>query len=194
MFTRLNKQNWHLQMGFDLWVDFAVWMLERDGLQVSPFVSYPSALGNRQLSDLGLTTVIWQEWFHRLINRDTSSDETNHPIDLLTVNNSQLKNKMSQYWDFYLPLSNSRRYAEKITAVPKRYQNRNGNNLWQTLQKARGDLPPLNVILIGYPAKIEHVTPPSTLIFAPAGALIRRDELEIILLRNIQALKSLRSE
>ncbi len=53
-----------ISIGFNAWIDFRIWVLEHDHLQVSPFVRHLPATGALQAQ--GLTPQVWQaclnEW------------------------------------------------------------------------------------------------------------------------------------
>lgn len=46
------------------WADFVVWVLEQSDVQSSPFDKHPP--GPEKLSQLGLTSELWQDWVRRL--------------------------------------------------------------------------------------------------------------------------------
>ena len=60
-----NKLKWALHLGFSSTVDFCVWVLERDGLQVHPFDRHPD--GNRELREIGMTVELWQSWLKKIV-------------------------------------------------------------------------------------------------------------------------------
>jgi hypothetical protein len=51
--------------GFNPNVDFCIWILEQDGLQVPPFSYHPN--GNSRFRELGLSATDWLKWFGKII-------------------------------------------------------------------------------------------------------------------------------
>lgn len=51
---------WGFHIGFNIMVDFCVWVLEIDGLHVPPFDRHPD--GNGTLRARGMDASAWQEW------------------------------------------------------------------------------------------------------------------------------------
>jgi hypothetical protein len=56
---------WSLEVGFDLNSDFCVWVLEEDGMRVSPFNSHVG--GTNSLRSVGMREVDWQSWFSKVV-------------------------------------------------------------------------------------------------------------------------------
>lgn len=59
------KNSFRLSYGFQIHVDFCVWILEQDGLQVPPFDLHPKRDG--QLQAAGLRAAEWQQWFSQVV-------------------------------------------------------------------------------------------------------------------------------
>ncbi len=58
-------QNWVFSQGYDFGVDFFVWVLEVDGLQVPPFEGHSE--GDRSLRSRGMTVESWQSWLTKSV-------------------------------------------------------------------------------------------------------------------------------
>lgn len=56
---------WGFSSGFNLRVDFCIWVLELDGLQVSPFNRHRDGSGN--LRARGMNSDSWQSWVRRIV-------------------------------------------------------------------------------------------------------------------------------
>ncbi|MBE9100608.1 hypothetical protein [Vacuolonema iberomarrocanum] len=54
----------HYEVGWAPLINFCVWALEQDGMQVPPFVHHRD--GHRRLQNLGMTAEMWQSWFVRV--------------------------------------------------------------------------------------------------------------------------------
>lgn len=66
MFNILSQESpWVLHEGFNPQVDFCIWLLEVDGLQVPPFNLHSG--GDRSLQARGLTPALWSAWFRRVV-------------------------------------------------------------------------------------------------------------------------------
>jgi hypothetical protein len=61
-----SRHSWHYRQGSDPTVDFCLWVLQIDGLHVSPFDQHPN--GDGSLRALGLTEDSWQMWFLRVLD------------------------------------------------------------------------------------------------------------------------------
>ncbi|MBA2396130.1 MAG: hypothetical protein H0V70_25675 [Ktedonobacteraceae bacterium] len=57
--------SWHLEYKFHSFVDFCIWVLERDGLQVAPFDRHHG--GDTMLQRVGLTADDWLAWMHDVV-------------------------------------------------------------------------------------------------------------------------------
>ncbi len=58
-------QTWVFSHGYDRCIDFFVWVLEVDGLQVPPFERHPE--GDRSLRSRGMTAQSWQSWLTKTV-------------------------------------------------------------------------------------------------------------------------------
>ena len=55
----------HLRIGSSHYIEFALWILVQDGLQVSPFDKHTG--GHKVLQSLGMTPIHWNDWLRRLV-------------------------------------------------------------------------------------------------------------------------------
>ena len=63
--------SWTISTSTDPNVDFAVWVLRRDGLRAGAFDSHPD--GDGRLRTAGLTAEMWIDWFEQIV-RTTSKE------------------------------------------------------------------------------------------------------------------------
>src|SRR5215212_11819058 len=56
---------WTVRLGPDMFLDFCVWVLERDGLRVPPFEHHPD--GDGTLRAARLTAEAWRAWLDRVV-------------------------------------------------------------------------------------------------------------------------------
>ena len=60
-----NSDNFRIDYGFNYAINFCIWILEIDGLQVAPFNHHPK--GNGSLSKKGMDEFSWKNWRKRLL-------------------------------------------------------------------------------------------------------------------------------
>ena len=66
MFYPGSEHPWFYAYGCNLFVDFCIWVLEVDGLQVSPFDQHPA--GDGTLRAAGLDAEGWRSWLNEVVN------------------------------------------------------------------------------------------------------------------------------
>jgi hypothetical protein len=181
IFADKNKYN-YWQMTFNRSVDFAIWVLERDGLHVPPFTAYPSLLGNNLLTDAGLTPAGWQDWFGAVLNaaqtRSYSFTAIANPWQFYQAD-SRTREVLKTLWQFYLPVSNVRKSA--TNEFTNRLFAQQNVPVLMRVEKTASESLPLQIFLTGYPAFLTHVPDPGRIILAPAGGHIQADDLKKIL-------------
>jgi len=59
------KKPWCFNNGNNPNIDFCIWVLEKDGLRVSPFDVHP--LGNGELQKAGMDAISWQNWLVKVV-------------------------------------------------------------------------------------------------------------------------------
>lgn len=65
LFTLNPEVPWAIDQSFNTFVDFCIWVLEIDGLQVPPFDQHPE--GNRILQNQGLNADNWRQWLATVV-------------------------------------------------------------------------------------------------------------------------------
>lgn len=65
MITSDDSTTGHLTIGSSSYIDFALWILVQDGLQVAPFDKHTG--GNQILQSLGMTQESWYGWLRLLL-------------------------------------------------------------------------------------------------------------------------------
>jgi len=61
-----SRNSWYYHQGSDPTIDFCIWVLQVDGLQVPPFDRHPA--GDGSLREAGLTADNWLTWFLRVLD------------------------------------------------------------------------------------------------------------------------------
>src|SRR5579884_2820571 len=166
------RDSWFYRMGFDLMIDFCVWVLEMDGLQVIPFDQHPD--GDGSLRAAGMTAEDWQVWFLQMIRqreefqqalqRRAPTDPLNLPADRTTrpfpefrppasawKGNNSVSERLNALWEQYGPLSNGRKMREPELAMSLMKEERSSHKrLYDALRPYHKRLPPLSIYLVGY--------------------------------------------
>jgi hypothetical protein len=65
MFTHETNNTWHVRLGFDMHIDYCIWLLEHLGLQVPPFDKHFPPLSIKFMEDF--TQSNWLLWLHQLV-------------------------------------------------------------------------------------------------------------------------------
>lgn len=166
-------------------VDFAVWILQVDGLRVEPFVSH--AVGSFRLSRLGLDADGWLSWVGEMVTRrflnsalaihhdfartawwQLVRDLSQSRLDPASSwrGSTELGSELGELWMEYAnardraqpPLGHDLRQVGQATLVQE----------WNKVQRFRGSLPMIQAFAINYPNRVVHPV-------RPAFALISGD-------------------
>lgn len=202
MFASPEATQWQWSMSFKHSVDFALWIIEKDGLPVDGFE--PMTEGNRELSAVGLTAQKWSAWLRSLASKEIThaqnlpfwQSKATLPPELANPHayfehETSLKAALKLHWYQYLSEAFQRSKCtedlhKEIAPTPQQ-----GAHFWQTVQGARGTVPSLNIILTGYPIYTEYHLAPSTLILAPGGKCLKHDDLCDIFVRTLQTMQKI---
>jgi hypothetical protein len=194
--------SWHYGISFEPGIDFAIWVLEQDGLQVPPFdrhgLSTPDAGVLEPLTDrpqeppgawhfpppgylqpFGLDPVHWRTWLDRLVldvvelQIQLRANPRPHPRLSLTdpaalyPGPEALQAALRQaHQDYRDHVAVQRRRIEGAIAPFQAVKPAAARRHWRTLSQARGQLPPVQYFLTGYPHPIVQAVPPSSVILA----------------------------
>lgn len=129
-----SRNSWSFSHGFNMMVDFCIWVLEVDGLQVPPFDQHPE--GDGSLRAVGPDALQWQSWLIRVVNlqyeqrqvhmkrvaedpfntqkRDTTAlfiPEVHNPPAAWT-GSAAIGQRLAELWEQYGPVSHERRKWE----------------------------------------------------------------------------------
>lgn len=193
MFRKGTENPWFFSSGFNMMVDFCVWVLESDGLRVPPFDRHDD--GDGALRARGFDAQGWRVWADDVValqarvdrvpfqNPDGSiadvwAKASNPPI--VWAGDAAVGELLVDLWDRYGPLSNVRREWEKL---PHKSGLADAHHtLWHDLAPYHAQLPPLRVHLVDYLWPVEYLVPPASVIMGvgsepPNGARFRADVL-----------------
>jgi hypothetical protein len=171
------KNPWAFRHSFNMRVDFCIWVLEKDGLQVAPFTAHPK--GDGILQSEGFQAHEWKRWTEKIVQLQHQQFQV-LPQQVKTAGNSPafilpdahtpatswsgnivIKKHIDELWEQYKPLSNRRRTWERPLAKQWRTVMQ---PLWNDLQIYTTRLPALAIYLVEYPQQIDYLIPPLSII------------------------------
>lgn len=155
------KENtWNFSHGFNMMVDFCIYILQVDGVRVSPFDLHSE--GNGILRMRGFTTDDWHLWLGEVVSlQDQQRATTYHKYDPPSVwkGSSSARDALSELWRIYGPVSNERREWEArlgmkwVQELPM---------LWHDLKPYQRQLDTLTIHLVSYPKAVDYLVPPTS--------------------------------
>ena len=165
---------WNVSIGPNPWIDFCVWVLERDGLRVAPFDRHVD--GDGSLRAAGMTPEAWQAWLGRVnaavreFSRRLGGDDWPpwpEPV-ALWQEAPAVGVRLAELETEYEDVENDRKDASKHLWWPQDgpYQDEPS---WEALAPFDTRLPPLTVYYVAYPGPARLVGPPATIRLAAVG-------------------------
>ncbi len=180
-----SRSSWTFSGGFDMMVDFCIWVLEVDGLHVPPFDQHPE--GDGSLRAAGLDAQGWQSWLMRVVNLQYEQQRTrkgplNQQADWQSVLISEaynpprawigtatVGNRLAELWNQYGPLSNERNKAEaRLARKRQQVETDRHMNLWRDLSPYHSRIPTLVIHMVHYEKPINYLIPPVSVIMTYA--------------------------
>ena len=170
------ENKWAFSHGFNMMVDFCIYVLEVDGLHVPPFDLHLE--GNRTLRTRGCTADDWRFWLAEVVALQDRHITTAHqkqtevPPSLagprynppsVWVGPSAVRDYLTELWEMYGPVSNERREWEMRLAMKWAQEL---PNLWYDLKPYQTQLATLTIHLISYPKAVDYLVPPTSGIIA----------------------------
>jgi hypothetical protein len=192
-----SPESWVYRFGFTQ-VDFCLWVLEVDGLQVPPFDRHSAGDGN--LQTIGLDQRGWQSWLvqvvtlqeaqqrawqqlaHRVAHRVAPPSPEEWRATLIPEAHDPARawqgdvrvgQRLAELWKQYGPLAEGREEAAPhLSRLMEREDRDSGQRLYDLLQRYRSRIPTLAVHLATYPAAINYLIPPVAVVMTipPAAA------------------------
>jgi len=153
---------WYWERSFDVNLDFCVWTLEVDGLQVAPFVQHRYGHGLLRAAGMGETE--WRRWFRRVFSANEARERLtgmergrNLAATLapkLSEGGGEVGEALANLWDQYARVMGERKRWERMLPNVR---------IWEELIPFRDTVPPpLRILLVGYLAPVELLLPPSS--------------------------------
>ena len=140
---------WRLSYGFNISVDFCIWILEEQGLQISPFDEHSSK--DSALKEKGMNAENWRSWL---------AEVAVSPYDVpsnLWRGEPTVGEQLSTLWESYGPISNKRKAWE-----PKLGKNwAKELTSWNELQPYQKSLDSLTIYFADYVTEIDYIIPPT---------------------------------
>lgn len=192
MFSKKFNNQWIYSQGFNMMVDFCIWVLLKDGLRVPSFDAHPD--GDGSLRAAGLDEEGWRAWFVEVVNAQQRQSEifkersrelrdprrglaefllpqAHHP-PLAWSGNQAVKERLSALWEEYGPLSNERKAIERgIERAWNQLESTRPKRLWDELVVYQAHLPTLTIHLVNYLQGVDYLIPPISYILASPGGL-----------------------
>lgn len=191
MFLRGSVDRWAWYEDVFPPLDFCVYALIRDGLQVAPFDQH--ADGDGMPRELGLDADVWRHWIVAMIEqrallsqavaalaegwRAESRALGGGPAHALGQPSSAcpgsdaLRARLDEIWADYEPIGNA--WKRSMTTGEEDGQRRGSaadqRQRWQALMRFHDRLPTISVFLVAYPVPVVMPVPPTTCLIAPVG-------------------------
>jgi|GEM_PF-6915364 len=175
----------HSALSFDanLPVNFCIWILNYDGLQVPPFDRHIG--GNGILRSQGLTSNDWLTWLQQVVqshrNMKAIGSELvpspNYFPDRFWQGEEKMREILARLWIQYATLPNIRPSFPTLVSSPSWNQ----QNAWQMhqlvidIRRLRPQAPTLGIYFVDYP-EVEYLMPPNDAIIHLGDLQIRTPE------------------
>jgi hypothetical protein len=181
MRTLGTNPSWTYRIGFNAAIDFCIWILEVDGLRISPFNLHPD--GNKSLRASGLNADNWRSWFAKVAS---SQDQKQSPPTLWN-GGSETRAALEKLWEAYQLLSDQRgSWDEKIG----RKLEKELPNLWNDLKPYHTSLNSLTIDLVNYSKEVVEVVSPTSVIFSIVHGDIKSETFHSSILEVARKLAS----
>lgn len=179
-----SRNSWTYSYGFNMAVDFCIWVLEADGLRVPPFDSH--ADGDGSLRAAGLDAGGWQSWLIRVINlqdeqrqrlQQMSKEDPQHTHWsssqwLITEahnpaaawqGNGAVGNRLAIFWNQYRLFSHERRnWEHNLTRQLHKAEAGAKKRLYDELLPFSAHIPTLTIHFVYYSQPLDYLVPPSS--------------------------------
>jgi hypothetical protein len=185
MQLRHSRNSWTFSHGFNMMVDFCVWVLEVDGLHVPPFDAH--ADGDGSLRAAGMNTENWQRWLIQVVQlqheqdlffRKNRSKETvqekmalyssevyNPP--LAWQGNDEVRQRLLALWEHYGKVSNGRKaWEQPLARAWQKDERQIGKRLYDQLQPYHQRIEPIAIHLVAYQQPLIYLIPPVSVVMS----------------------------
>ncbi|GCE21494.1 hypothetical protein [Dictyobacter kobayashii] len=179
----VSTTRWTLNWSFDPTVDFCLWLLEHDGLQVPPFTAHP--ITTSSVPEGQLTADEWKNWLVAVVNAlDTifeAGPARRWPPQIWQGNAAEGE-RLAQLWQ--------KSYPSVQSAREQRSTKRHGiQGLYEELEPYRGYIPnQLRIELIDYPVPISWLCTPTTLLLSTAYNSLSDAEIKALICQELDTM------
>ncbi len=182
-----SRNTFTYSFGFNMMVDFCIWVLETDGLQVTPFDQHPD--GDGSLRAVGLNAEGWQSWLIRVVNLQYEQRQTNmkrvlkDPLNMQKIDprslfipevhnppmawrgDATIGSRLAELWEQYGPISSKRYKGEiKFSRAMTKEEQKGGKRLYDELQPYYSLLPMLEILFVSYPQPLDYLILPISIV------------------------------
>lgn len=183
-----SRNSWSYSHGFQMGVDFCIWVLLADGLRVPPFDQHDD--GDGSLRALGFNAANWRAWLANVAQRHDDArallqgqarnrppgplprelmrqiGEAHMPV-LAWNGDSVLRDRLSELWEQYGPLSNERKRQETpLSNRLMKAEQKSKTRLYDELLPYAKHLPTLMIHFVDYPKALDYLIPPVSLVMS----------------------------
>ena len=200
MHTVGSASPWLFRYDYSRLIDFCLWVLEKDGLQVSPFDAHLP--GDNSLRQAGLQASEWLEWLKEVVNlheqqrqvvlqKHMLGGQGSLPSEILMASdppsiwrgNAQVKQHLQELWTQYQPVSSTRRKWLRALTTQIRSA---GQQLWHDLQLYQTRLPALMVYFVEYPQQVLLPIPPISIIMTVVNGSMSGEDFRRQILQTVK--------
>lgn len=175
----IGKKPWFWSIAFSEPITFCVWVLRMDGLPVAPFDRHPD--GNGVLRALGLAEESWRAWFTDVVHHEAVwyGPHVPRPVARGSVppllkqtppdawmGDPRIGAMLAELWPRYRYLSAGSRGGEARppTSDSAKRERATSRRMWRDLAPYRSRLDTLHVYAVDYPASVQYLVPPVSVI------------------------------
>lgn len=188
------KKMWSWTISFNKALDFCMWALEIDGLQVAPFDQHYE--GDGALRARGLNAVNWRAWTERVVDIQNQAWEEPETSELVYramhpagewQGEPAVREMLEDLWKHRYPhWSNKRKEGEWL--LNQATQSQVFIQLRRELRPYHKIIPPLRIFVLGYPGKAAYLVPPQSLMLALGGEVPETEALHDLILHAVEML------
>ncbi|HET8845644.1 MAG TPA: hypothetical protein VFN35_29520 [Ktedonobacteraceae bacterium] len=178
-----SRNSWHYSQGFQIDIDFCIWVLTADGLHVPPFDQHED--GDGSLHSLGFTAADWREWMARVMQRyhegqaQLQQKQGSTPHERLRrlaelhdplrawSGNAAIGERLAELYKKYINLSSERKHGERLLEGRLRAaEKKRGTRLFDELLPFSKHLPPLIIHYVYYQQELIYLFQPASIIIS----------------------------
>ncbi len=176
MFSLKTADRWSCGYSFSMQIDFCIWVLESDGLHVSPFDLHQD--GDGKLRARGLDAVSWRSWVKNIVSLEQETriaelqgrdaDEFffkfTHPSSVWQ-GEPAIEDLLTELWLRYLSVSGLREEHANFTKSLNGLEEANVlGKVWRDLKPYHKRISGIHIYLVDYSWAVQDILPPTSAI------------------------------